>query len=138
VLAAGQSPAFNRFSKIMRESEITALRKPDATLAKWKGTATDYSVGTRSIQLNDDDAATRTLGLAAAQQLVPITKDPAELFKAKKNLYGELAKKQGKTPFDQALEDELRRSTNAIPGKFAHERDVRAMDWPRIDRATTQ
>lgn len=133
-LAVERSPNLARFSRIMRDAEVSAAKAPASQgYLKWRKPATDYSTGTRSILLND--AASRSLGEEAAKTLVPITKDPLQFYRAKVGLATELKKKRSKSAFDQALEAEILRTTPVPTDKFKVNTDVKAMDWGAINRS---
>ncbi|KQU80820.1 MULTISPECIES: hypothetical protein [unclassified Rhizobacter] len=128
-LAAAREPGLERFSRIMRDAELSPRSPSAGEATPWNKPAADYSTGTRSILLNS--AATRSLGADASIKLTPITKDPLTLYKSRVGLASELQKKPTKSPFDLALEAELRRTTPSTTTA----KEAEPMDWRAIERA---
>ena len=133
-LATANNPNLERFSRIMRDAEISTVRAPaSAKNQVWRKSSADFSIGTRSILLQR--AATRSLGEDAGKALVPVTKNPRALYSAKIGLTKEITKKSDKSKFDLALESELRRTTPASVEQFKKSKDLQAVDWAHINRA---
>lgn len=134
-LALERSPSFERFARIVRDAEVSAIAAPTNSEYKaWRKSASDYSTVTRSILLND--ATTRSLGSETAKVLAPVTKDPFQLYKSKILIGNELKNKVDKSALDKTLEAEIRRTTPALSDKYSPTMDKKAMDWRAINRAS--
>jgi hypothetical protein len=132
-LAVEGNPNLERFSRIMRDAEISANKVSDETKRQlWRKSSSEYSTGTRSVLLLQ--AATRSLGEEAGNSLVTITKDASTLNSAKIGLAAAIIKKQDKSNYDRVLATELRRTTPPAVGKANGKKDAAAIDWAHINR----